>query len=129
MNIVKKKINSFEDLVAWQTSSELVLIVYKSLSTFPSSELFSLVDQIKRSSISVSANIAEGWGVRTYKDTLKFYYIAQGSSNELKSHLLISYKLGYLTKSSLDILLDKLKHTQALLAGLIRSTRKLKKDL
>ena len=67
--------------------------------------------------------------MRTYKDKLRYYYMSQGSINELKSHLIISKDLKYLTKEELEDVAKTVKYVHALVFGLIKATAKNKKDL
>lgn len=94
-----EKITSFEQLISWQKSAELAKQIYSITKQFPNSEKFALTDQIQRSVVSVSANIAEGFGRSGKAEKLQFYNIAYGSLLETKSHLLIADKLGYLNIS------------------------------
>ena len=91
-----EKITSFEQLLTWQKSADLAQHVYRITKSFPNNEKFALTDQIQRSVVSISANIAEGFGRTGKAEKLQFYNIAYGSLLETKSHLLISVKLGYL---------------------------------
>lgn len=84
------KIQSFTDLQAWQESHKLVLMVYDITKKFPREEIFGLTSQMKRCSISITSNIAEGFSRNTYKDKIKFYYTAKGSLTELQNQLLIA---------------------------------------
>jgi four helix bundle protein len=90
------KITSFEQLHTWQKAAELAVVVYEITKRFPSVEKFALSDQVQRSAVSVSANIAEGFGRMGKAEKLNFYNIAYGSLLETKSHLLIAQKLGYI---------------------------------
>ena len=73
------KIESFEDLKVWQKSHELVLEIYKITKSFSEGEKFSLIPQMRRSAVSVAANIVEGFKRRGIKDKSNFYNIAQSS--------------------------------------------------
>lgn len=90
------KITSFEQLHSWQKAADLAVAVYKITKNFPPAEKFALTDQVQRSAVSVSANIAEGFGRIGKAEKLNFYNIAYGSLLETKSHLLIAQKLGYI---------------------------------
>jgi four helix bundle protein len=79
-----KKIKEFTDLIAWQEAHKLVLQIYELTKEFPKDELFGLTSQIRRSAISITSNIAEGFGRQKYGEKIQFYYIAQGSITELK---------------------------------------------
>ena len=79
MNKNINRIRDFTDLDVWKEGHRLVLMLYKITDKFPRSERYSLIDQIRRSSVSVTSNIAEGFGRQTYKEKIQFYYLAQGS--------------------------------------------------
>lgn len=87
------KIKEFTDLVVWQEGHKLVLLVYEQTNMYPKSESYSLVDQMRRAAVSITSNVAEGFGRHTYKEKIQFYYMAQGSLTELKNHILISKDL------------------------------------
>ena len=79
-----EKARSFQDLVVWQKAHQLVLLAYKITKDYPAEERFGLTSQIRRSAVSIAANIAEGFIKKGKKDKLNFYNIAQGSLEELK---------------------------------------------
>lgn len=89
-------IKSFTDLEVWKTGHELVVSIYKTTSEFPKHEQFGLTSQMKRSSSSVTANLAEGFGRRNSKEKEQFYLISSGSLFELKDQLLIARDVGYI---------------------------------
>lgn len=93
----KQKIKSFEDLNVWKISHELVLEIYKSTHLFPKEELYSLTSQIRRATISVPANIAEGFLRRSPRDKIHFYNMAQSSLSEVKYYLILTRDLGYIS--------------------------------
>ena len=118
---MEHKIQRFTDLIAWQNAHQLALQIYQLTKEFPIDERFGLTNQMRRAAVSVSANIAEGFGRGTAKDKIQFYLIAVGSLSEVESQLLIAKDLGYMkrnTKATETIfMVDKL------LKGLIRSAR------
>ena len=75
----KKRIKDFTDLVVWKEGHKLVIEVYRITKTFPKEELYSLIDQMRRAVTSVTCNIAEGFGRKSYREKLQFYYLAKGS--------------------------------------------------
>lgn len=81
------KINTFEDLVVWQKAHEMVLTIYKITKLFPEDERFGLVVQLRRSSSSICANMAEGY-TKSTKDFIRFLDIARASLEETKYHLI-----------------------------------------
>lgn len=117
------KIKSFTDLIAWQEAHKLVIQIYKTTGKFPRSELHSLTDQMRRSATSVSSNVAEGFGRRSYKEKIQFDYLAQGSLIELKNQLLIARDVGYLRKGDFDGLAIQANQVHRLLQGLITKSK------
>ncbi|VUZ84920.1 hypothetical protein MELA_01295 [Candidatus Methylomirabilis lanthanidiphila] len=89
-------LNSFKELTVWQNAYQLTLEVYRIACTFPSSEQYGLASQMKRAAVSIPSNIAEGYKRRSRKEYLQFLSIANGSTGELETQLLISKDLGFL---------------------------------
>lgn len=123
MNIDAIKIKEFTDLKVWQEGHKLVLVVYKDTQEFPKSETYSLVDQMRRAVISITNNIAEGFGRQTYKEKVQFFYMAQGSITELKNQVFICRDLGYLSDNQVSILMSQIQLTHQLLQGLITKSK------
>lgn len=92
----------FEKLVVWQQSIEFVKKVYKQVEKFPKNELYGLISQIKRASVSIPANIAEGTTRKSLKDQARFSEIAFGSLIETLNHLIIAEQLNYLSNEDLN---------------------------
>ncbi len=115
------KILSFTDLLAWQEGHKLVLAVYTMTKTLPESERFGLVSQSQRAAVSVTSNIAEGFGCRGEKEKVQFYYIAHGSLTELHNQLLIMRDTDLIKENVFADTLSILETTNKLLLGLIRS--------
>jgi four helix bundle protein len=86
---------SFRDLVVWQKAHNLVLEIYKMTKSYPKDEVFVLTSQIRRSAISVAANIAEGFKKSSAPDKVRILNIAQGSLSETEYFLILSQDLGY----------------------------------
>lgn len=105
-------IKEFTDLNVWQEAHSLVLSIYKITESFPKSETFALTDQLKRASISISSNIAEGFGRRTPKDKIHFYYQAHGSLTKVKDQLIIAKDIGHLPPENYLSLSEKLTTIQ-----------------
>ena len=91
-------ITNFQDLIVWKKSHQLVLEVYKLTEKYPKHELFGLVSQTRRASVSVPSNIVEGFKKRTKKDTLHFCNIADCSLEELKYDLILAKDLKYISE-------------------------------
>ena len=87
-----------ENLEVWQKAVEFVLMVYTNTKGFPSDERFGLTSQIRRASVSIPANIAEGAARQSDKEFLHFLAIAQGSCSEVETEILIAMKLGFLSE-------------------------------
>lgn len=95
-----KYLFSFEKLNVWIASKDLALLIYKGSEGFPKSENFGLVNQIGRSSISISSNIAEGNSRKSKTDRLRFFNIAYSSLMEMLSQSIIAYELGFITSDN-----------------------------
>jgi four helix bundle protein len=92
---IRKPAQSFKDLVVWQKAHQLVLGVYKASKNFPREEVYVLTSQMRRSSISVAANIAEGFKKKSSAEKLRFLNIAQGSLSETEYYLILCQDLEY----------------------------------
>lgn len=119
--MVDSRINSFEQLIAWQKSQSLAVDIYKVTQNFPSNESFALIDQLRRAASSVSANIAEGFGRRTLKDKQHFYAMSYGSLLETKNFIYLAQKLGYLNVQKQEVVLANITDCQKLINALNRS--------
>lgn len=117
------KIKTFTDLKAWQEGHKLVLLVYKVTKNFPKEELYSLVDQMRRAVASITSNIAEGFGRRSYREKVRFYYISQGSMIELKNQLIIAHDVGYLGDEKFELLVNQSNNAHRLLQGLLTKSK------
>ena len=93
------EIKSFQDLNIWKEAHQLVLEVYRITRDFPKEENYCLISQIRRASISIPANIAEGMGRNTTKELLSFLYNARGSLSEVVYHLLLAKDLKYIKEN------------------------------
>ncbi len=94
----------FKDLIIWKKSREFCKEIYEVTITFPDSEKFGLVSQLKRASVSVPSNIAEGASRKSNKDFARFLEIAIGSCYEIETQLLISNDLNFLKDNDLNSL-------------------------
>ncbi|MGB1260862.1 MAG: four helix bundle protein [Akkermansiaceae bacterium] len=116
MNSIRK----FEDLIAWQKAHALTLAVYKLTNSFPSEERYGIISQIRRSCASIPANIAEGFTRLGQADKIRFYNIAESSSEETRYHLLLSNDLGYADTHSLQ---SECSEVKRIIGGLIKSIK------
>ena len=117
------KIKDFTDLEAWRRAHELAIAIYKMTGKFPRSEVFGLTSQIQRAVVSITSNIAEGFGRQTIKEKIQFYYQAQGSLTEVKNQLILSKDLSYISTEEFDKIMDNLITSHKLLQGLLRKTK------
>jgi four helix bundle protein len=115
------KIKSHRDLIVWQKSMDLVVLVYKATEGFPRHELYGLTSQIRRVASSVPANIAEGQGRRSKTEFRQFLGNARGSLLELDTHLELALRLNYLTPTQHGRINDQLVEVGKILNGLLRS--------
>jgi four helix bundle protein len=93
--------SSFRELIVWQKAHGLVLAVYEFTNNFPAKEIYGLSSQMRRCSVSIAANIAEGFKKRGIADKLRFLNIAQGSLEECRYYLILSKDLYYGDTNSL----------------------------
>ena len=109
----------FRDLVVWQRAIALVTEVYRATQSFPSEERFGLTSQLRRASVSIPTNIAEGQGRLTRGEFRQFLGHAKGSICEVETQLIIAQSLGYMNDP--QPLLEKLHEVARLLSGLLNS--------
>ena len=106
----------------WQKSMDLAVNIFKLTEKLPKKEDFSLTSQIRRAGLSVSANLAEGFGRKHTKNKLNFYYNSRGSLSEVRSHLTYGYRVGYFTKKDFsdkkDLITEVWKELNYLIASL-----------
>ena len=111
----------FKQLTTWQKAYNLGLEIYKLAAIFPRRELFGLSSQIQRAGVSISANIAEGYGRNYRKEYLQFLMIAKGSLGEVETYLLFSKDLKYISLEQYNQIEGLRQEVGKLLKGLIKS--------
>lgn len=119
----RKKIKSFTDLITWQEGHKLVIAIYNTTKSFPADEKFGLTSQLRRAAVSVTSNIAEGFGRKSENEKLNFYSIAQGSVTEVQNQLLVARDVQYLNNETFQSLAADSIRTHKLLGGLMKSIR------
>jgi four helix bundle protein len=114
---------NYKDLKVWEKAHLFALEVYKVSKGFPKEEQFNITSQLRRASISIPTNIAEGCGKLTNKDLGNFLQIALGSSNEVEYLILFSSELGFLNKSSFENFTREIGEIKGMLISLIKKVR------
>ncbi len=115
---MEKELKAFRKLLVWQRAHELTLMIYKAGEKFPKHEIFGLTSQIRRSAVSVEANIAEGYALGTTPNYLRHLNISVGSLAETESHIEIAHDLGYLSDLIYEKLTEKSREVGYLLSRL-----------
>ena len=115
---------AFENMNAWQEARKLVIEVYRLLDEFPKFETYALCDQIRRSVVSVSSNLAEGSGRFSLKEQLHFYEISYGSLMETYNQLILAVDLKYIGDDNLEELRPQIDIVARMLNGLRSSLLK-----
>ena len=107
-------------LDAWRLSMDLVIDVYEMTNNFPTQEKYNLTDQIRRATISIPSNIAEGAARQTKKEFMHYLHMAQGSLGELDTQIELAKRLGYLDEKTWEIFDERMERIDKMLTGLIR---------
>lgn len=115
------KINDFTDLNVWKEAHALVLATYKSTKGFPKEELFALTSQMRRAAVSVTSNIAEGFGRKSLKDKSHFYTMASASVYELRNQFILADDLDYIDGNTGQKLQTQAVIVQKMLTALMKS--------
>lgn len=118
-------INDFKDLRIWQKGISIAEKCYFLTRLFPKDELYGMVQQIRRSAVSIPANIAEGYGRSYTKEYLRFLNIARGSINELETHLILSERVGLCERKEVEIIISLLREESRMITSLIKKLEKL----
>jgi four helix bundle protein len=113
----------FKNLKVWEKSHQLTLAIYKITNNFSKEEIYGLTNQIRRSSTSIPANIAEGCSKFNQKDIIRFFQIALGSTHETEYYLILSKDLNYLTEENYKILNSMVNEVKAMLISLIKKSK------
>jgi four helix bundle protein len=118
-------LQDFKELTVWQKAHTFTLGVYRFTKSFPKEKTYGLTSQLRRSSVSIAANIAEGCGRRTDADFARFLQNAFGSATEAEYHLVLARDLEFLKRPEYDQLVELLVEIKKMLAAFLR---KLKAD-
>ncbi len=114
------KIETFEDIEAWKMAREITKLLYQISSSGNFSKDFALVNQIRRASVSVLSNIAEGFKRSGDKEFVQFLTIAKGSCGEVRAQLYVALDQNYIAKEQFTVIKSKLVETSRMLSGLIK---------
>jgi len=115
---------NFKELRVWQIAKELAVKIYKLTSGTTLSKDYGLKDQIQRSAVSISANIAEGDELGTNKQSIRHFYIAKGSSAELQTLLIIAKEINYIENETMETLVNECTVISIMLSKLIKARGK-----
>ncbi len=113
-----------KDLIVWKKSIDFVVEIYLKTNSFPKEEQYGLTSQIRRAAVSISSNIAEGYGRHSEKELIRFLFISLGSASEVETHLIISNRLGYINDNSFENLSQNVLEIVRMLSALIKSKNK-----
>ena len=113
----------FKKILVWQKSISLVTKIYTATSIFPKEEMFGLTSQIRRSSVSIPSNIAEGAGRESTKDFLRFLYISLGSIFEMQTQLEIAKNITYIKEEEFNNLYEDSREIERMLVSFIKKLK------
>lgn len=113
----------FTDLNTWQEGHKLVLLAYSATKKFPREEIFGLCDQLKRATVSITSNIAEGFSRSSFKEKVQFYSMSLGSLTEAQNQIIIAKDLKYISILEYNNIIDQIIIVSKLLNGLIKKTK------
>ena len=115
----------YTKLEVWLEARKLTNTIYEISKAFPKDEQYGLTNQIRRCSVSVPSNIAEGCGRQTAKDTIQFLHISRGSLYELETQCFIAYDQKYISEEKFNVIFESIQSLKRLLNGFINYYRKL----
>lgn len=118
-----RHMKDFRQLKVWEKSHQLALAIYKATKEFPKEELYGLTSQIRRSSMSIPTNIAEGCGRNTDADFARFLQMAMGSASETEYQLILARDLEFLPTDSYVNLHNDVEEVKRMLASLLKTLR------
>jgi four helix bundle protein len=117
-------VSDYRDLIVWQKAMGLVEAVYKITANFPREEIYGLTSQVRRASVSIPSNIAEGQGRRTTRDFLSFLSIAHGSLKEVETQIMIAKRLQFICEGKQSEILELTTEVGRLISDLANSLKK-----
>jgi len=114
---------SYKEQFIWKRAVQLAVNCYQTTRLFPPAELYSLTSQIRRSSVSVASNIAEGYGRRSKQEYIQFLHVALGSLRELDTQLIIAKEVDLVQKDVLTPLLNEVEEMQSILVATLNKLK------
>ncbi len=117
-------VSDYRELIVWQKAMGLVEAVYKMTASFPKEEIYGLTSQVRRASVSIPCNIAEGQGRRTTREFLAFLSIAHGSLKEVETQVMIARRLQFINEKKEFETLEMTTEIGRLISGLAKSLKK-----
>jgi four helix bundle protein len=119
-----KKIKNFEELIAWQKARELTKQIYSTTNKGPFSKDFGLRDQIRKASVSIMSNLAEGFERGGRSQFHQFVVIAKGSCAEVRSQLYVALDVKYVTQEQFEVLMNLGSELSRIIGGLRASLQR-----
>lgn len=113
----------YKKLNVWGKAHELAIVIYKTTANFPKDELYGISSQMRRASVSIASNIAEGCGRKGDSELSYFVQISLGSSNELEYQILLAHDLQFINDELFNNLSDQVDHVRRMLILLLKKTR------
>jgi len=117
------KIEKFEDIQAWEKARELNKVIYDITRNSHFSKDFSLRDQVRKASVSIMANMAEGFGRRSKKEFGNFLNMAHGSAAEVQCHLYVALDLNYISRKGFEEIYAKVEEVSRMIQGFMKYLR------
>ncbi len=114
-------IKSHKDLKVWQESMDFVELIYTITAKFPSTEVYGLTSQLKRASVSIPSNIAEGCARKGKQELSHFLYISLGSLSEIETQIELSRRLKFINSEQFNLCVERIKFIRILLSNFIKS--------
>ena len=115
----------YNKLEVWIEARKLTNLIYDLSKVFPKEEIYGLTNQMRRCSVSIPSNIAEGCGRKTSKDTINFLHISRGSLYELETQCYVALDQKYIDENNLNIVFNQMQSCKKLLNGFINYYKKL----
>jgi four helix bundle protein len=115
--------HDYKKLLVWNSAVELAVTIYSISSDFPKKEVYGLISQMQRSSVSISSNIAEGAGRNSNKSFAQFLSIAYGSACELETQVIIASRLNYISNEKAEEIMSSIQSIQKMIYNLINKMK------